>query len=117
MRTLTLLMVTTFCLTFVALADDVKKGETIFMKKCKACHRLSDGAKNGPGLAGVTKLRTEEWLHKWLQDPKGMIISGDPIALEIKSKFKKTMRKLKVMQDEQNRKDVIAFLKQNDVNQ
>ncbi len=104
----------TLCFAMVANAEDVKNGEAIFHKKCKACHRLTDGTKVGPGLLGVTKRRSIEWLHRWLQNPKGMIKSGDPIAVALKKKFKKTMRKYKEMQIEQNRKDIIAFLKQND---
>ena len=91
-----------------------EKGKQIFKKKCKACHRLTGSKFVGPGLAGVTKRRSEEWLHKWIQDPKAMIKSGDPVAVEIRKKFKKTMRKYKLMQNEKNRDDIIAFLKKMD---
>lgn len=91
-----------------------EKGKLLFKRKCKACHRLTDSKFVGPGLAGVTNRRSEEWIHKWLQNPKAMIESGDPIAVLIKKKYKKTMRKYKVMQDENNRNDIISFLKTND---
>ena len=114
MRAIMMLIAFAFISFSASQAQDVAKGETIFKKKCKGCHRLSDGVKNGPGLLGVTKRRSDEWLHKWLEDPKAMIASGDPVAVEMKKKYKKTMRKQKVMQSEQNRKDIIAFLKKND---
>lgn len=95
-------------------AGNPEKGKQIFKKKCKACHRLTDSKFVGPGLAGVTERRSEEWMHKWLTHPKAMIINGDPIAVELKKKFKKTMPKLKLMQDENNRNDIISFLKEMD---
>lgn len=100
----------------VAFAGDVAAGERLFNKKCKSCHRLSDSTKVGPGLAGVTSRRVDEWLHEWLLNPKAMIEKGDPIAVELKKKYKKTMRKYKLMEDEENRESIIAFLKQNDRN-
>ena len=95
---------------------DAAAGEKLFKRKCKGCHRLSDGTKVGPGLAGVTSRRTDEWLHEWLKNPKAMIEKKDPIALELKKKYKKIMRKTKLMEEEQNRENIIAFLKQNDRN-
>tara|TARA_B100000315_G_C14592889_1_gene596921 strand:+ start:6087 stop:6467 length:381 start_codon:yes stop_codon:yes gene_type:complete len=91
-----------------------RNGRQIFKKKCKACHRLTGSKFVGPGLAGVTKRRSEEWLHKWIQDPKAMKKKGDPIALEIDKKFKKNMRKYKLMQIKNNRDDIIAYLKEMD---
>lgn len=100
-----------------AYSQDIERGEALFKRKCKGCHRLSDGVKVGPGMAGVTNRRSDEWLDKWLQDPHEMIENGDPVAVKLKKKYKKTMRKLKSMQDETNRKDIIAFLKENDKEQ
>lgn len=108
----TLILVLSF--PHVVFTGDMAVGENLFKRKCKSCHRLSDGVKVGPGLAGVTRRRTEEWLHEWLKNPKAMINKGDPIAVKLKKKFKKTMRKMKPMQDEKNRQDIISFLKEND---
>ncbi len=109
----TLILVMSF--PHVVFTGDVAAGEKLFNKlKCKGCHRLSDGTKVGPGLAGVTRRRTEEWLHEWLTNPKAMIKKGDPIAVKLKKKFKKTMRTMKLMQDEKNRENIISFLKEND---
>lgn len=95
-------------------AGNPQNGEQLFKKQCKACHRLTDSKLVGPGLGGVTKRRSEEWLHKWIQNPKAMLESGDPIAVELRKGFNKTMRTLEAMQDKNNRNDVIEFLKMND---
>jgi len=110
------IVLTTLCFFNTAFAGNPAEGKKIFLKKCKGCHRLSDGTKVGPGLAGVTSRRTNEWLHEWLTNPKAMIKKGDPIAVKLKKKYKKQMRTYKLMQDEKNRENIIAFLKQNDKN-
>lgn len=99
-----------FALPIVAGAQDAGKGEEIFEKKCKTCHRLTDEGKTGPGLADVTKRRTVEWLNKWLSNPGAVIASGDPGALALVKKYKVKMPTIDLMQDEKNRNDVIAFL-------
>lgn len=95
----------------LAYAGNPENGKKLFMKKCKTCHRLTEGTKVGPSLLGVTQRRSEEWLQKWLQDPKAMLKAGDPIAVELLKKYKKKMPKLKLMQSKKNRDDVISFLK------
>lgn len=97
-----------------AMAQDLEAGEKLFMRKCYMCHRLSDGTKVGPGLLGVTQRRSEKWLHEWLENPKEMLAKGDPVAVELVAKYKKVMSKISAMKKEQNRIDVIAFLKEND---
>lgn len=92
-------------------AQDIGAGEELFKRKCKACHRITEGMKVGPSLKGVTERRSDEWLDQWIKDPEAMIENGDPVALELLEKYKKKMPRLKSMQDEKNRKDVIAFLK------
>ena len=97
-------------------AGNPENGKKLFMKKCKSCHRLTEGTKVGPSLLGVTQRRSDEWLDEWLKDPKGMIEAGDPIAVELLKKYKKRMPKLKIMRDKKNRDDVISFLKKHNAN-
>jgi cytochrome c2 len=92
-------------------AANPENGKKLFMKKCKSCHRLTEGTKVGPSLVGVTKRRSPEWLDRWLKNPKEMIKAGDPVAVELLKKYKKRMPKYKIMQDKKNRDDVISFLK------
>lgn len=98
-------------LPLAAGAQDAGKGEEIFDKKCQTCHRRTDEMKNGPGLADVTKRHSEEWLHKWLSNPKALIESGDSEAVALSKRFKAKMPTIDLMQDEKNRNDMIAFLK------
>ena len=75
----------------LAYGGNPENGEKLFMKKCKSCHRLTEGTKVGPSLVGVTQRRSEEWLHKWLQNPRAMLKAGDPIAVELLKKYKKNI--------------------------
>ncbi len=109
-------------------AGDAEKGQKVF-KKCKACHKIGDGAKNsvGPVLTGVVgrkagtfakysygksmrKVRetglvwTEENLDGWLTDPKKYLRK---LLDNRKAKAKMTF-KLKKAGDRQN---VIAYLR------
>jgi cytochrome c2 len=110
-RLVSLFLFVFFTLPVAAGAQDTGRGEEIFERKCKTCHRLTDEVKTGPGLAGVTKRHSEEWLHKWLSSPRAVIESGDPEALALLKRFKVKMPIIDLMQDEKNRNDVIAFLK------
>jgi len=113
-RTGLLATVLMLAVTFPASAGDVEKGKILFKKHCKSCHRLTEGVLLGPSLKGVTKRLSEEWLDKWLEDPKAVFESGDPYAVEIVGKYKKMMPKKAGMGKKENRDDVIMFLKANE---
>lgn len=71
---------------------DVERGKAFFKKKCKNCHKITEQVLVGPGLKGVTKRRSEEWLVKWLgSSKKERFSSGDPIATELLKKYKVKM--------------------------
>ena len=62
----------------MAAAGDAANGESLWAsKKCKNCHNLDSKKKVGPGLAGISKKRSAEWLTKWLLDPDGTFASDD----------------------------------------
>jgi cytochrome c len=118
----------------LAQAGKAEDGETVF-KKCMACHRVGPDAKNliGPNLTGVLGRQagtaegfaysdlnkaagsnglvwTEELVFKYLEDPtpflKGFLTDkGKP---ELAAGATKMVFKLA---DEQDRQDVIAYLK------
>lgn len=100
---------------------DAAAGEDVF-KKCKACHDVGEGAKNkvGPQLNGIIGRKsgtvegfsysdankaagekglvwTEEELMKYLENPR-TYMPGNKMAFA-------------GLKDEQDRKDVIAYLK------
>jgi cytochrome c len=102
-------------------AQDVEAGEDVF-KRCKACHQVGEGAKNavGPVLNGLfgRKAGTVEGFNyseanknsgltwdeatftKYIKDPRGAM-PGNKMAFA-------------GLKDEQDIKDVVAFLKQFD---
>jgi len=91
-----------------------EEGRRLYNKNCKQCHKLTEQLLVGPGLAGVTKRRTEEWMDKWIASPKAVMASKDPTAEELRGDFKTLMPTLKDMADSQSRKSIIEFLKEND---
>jgi len=90
------------------------KGQKIFFKVCVQCHTLQDKDQpSGPGLAGVLdRVPSEDWLMKWLENPKKMQEGGDSYARQISDDYPLDMPKLKVMQKASNRKAILIFLKQ-----
>jgi cytochrome c2 len=105
-----------------AAQGNVEQGENIY-KKCKACHDIGEGAKNkvGPLLnnvfghkaagvegyaysSGLKALAAQGFvwdennLDKYLENPKQVVANGKMVFPGLK--------------DEQDRKDVIAYLKQ-----
>jgi cytochrome c len=104
-----------------AAQGSAEQGEDVF-KKCKACHDVGDGARNkvGPILNGVVGRKAasvegypyssdlkalgaqglvwdENNLNKYLENPKSVVGNGKMVFPGLK--------------DEQDRKDVIAYLK------
>lgn len=53
--------------------SDAVQGKLKFESKCLACHSVGGGDKLGPDVAGVTKVRTDEWLTRWLKNPSEML--------------------------------------------
>ncbi len=104
-----------FASTGVASADGASLWKS---KKCKNCHKMTAKKKVGPGLAGVTKRRSEAWLLKWLQDPQGTWAANDAETQELKKwakgadKRKKTKMKTPKI-SEAEAKELIAYMKAN----
>ncbi len=124
-----------FALSAPALADgDAAAGEKVF-KKCQACHKVGEGAKNavGPVLNGVVGraagtgadfkysqlnqnagaaglIWTEENILAYLPDPNGFLkkfLTDAGKADQIAGATKMTFK----LADETERKNVIAYLK------
>jgi nitrous-oxide reductase len=94
-------------------AGDSKRGEKLFTShSCFSCHSIgSEGTSvTGPNLAGVTKLRNDTWLKKWIQHPE--LMTKDPSVVELSKKYPSSMPNLGV--NESDAADMIAFLKRKD---
>jgi len=69
--------------------DDKKAehGKTVFVAKgCNGCHTIGRGNLAAPDLAGVLDRRPEEWLKKWLKDPRPFL-EKDEYAKALSRKF------------------------------
>jgi cytochrome c2 len=71
---LVLLSVVVFGVRFVEGAE-VENGRKFYdEKRCALCHAIREqGGKNGPDLSAVGNKRDNDWLKKFLKDPKGTV--------------------------------------------
>jgi len=109
-----ILLLSLFFLFSPVKAEDsanIPAGELLFQEKCSVCHKTTDQALVGPGLQGIMERRDEKWVDTWLQDPGGLINSGDKTAVELKKGFFRTMPTLPEMKDPVKRKAIIEYLK------
>jgi len=111
-----------FATTLPASAQDAANGEDVF-KKCRSCHRVGEGAKNlvDPQLNGLigrkagsvegfrySKANTEA-------GEKGLVWSEEELMTYLENPRKYmpgTKMAFAGLKDEQDRKDLIAYLKQ-----
>ena len=68
---------------------DVAKGESLYKNNCAQCHAVTAEVVVGPGLKGIEERRDYDWLKKWINNPAGMIASGDKYANELYLKYNK----------------------------
>lgn len=106
-----------------SLADgDAAAGEKVFKKKCKACHRIGDGAKSGvgPALNGVVDAKAGlAPKFKYSKAMKAKIDEGlvwspetlDAFLKKPKAVIPKTKMAFPGLKKDADRADVIAYLK------
>lgn len=51
-------------------------GDTLFVNKCTACHKIYE-RKIGPPLVGVTTKRTPEWIMNMILNPDEMVVKNE----------------------------------------
>ncbi|MBI4666891.1 MAG: cytochrome c [Nitrospinae bacterium] len=96
---------------------DAGAGKAIFegAGKCGPCHNITDKKKVGPGLAGVSKRTTDEWMSKWLKDTQGTWDANDAYTAKLKSEMKKEGKPKPAHQSkalsDQEIKDLVDYLK------
>ena len=62
-------------------------GQELFETNCMSCHTIGAGVLVGPDLEGVFERRDRKWLAEFIRIPDQIILSGDPIVLEMLSEF------------------------------
>lgn len=93
-------------------AAKAAKGKELFQTNCTACHTPTDKRLVGPGLKGITKIRTPEWILNMITNPVEMT-HKDPVAEALLAEFNNVqMTNLGI--SDQNALDLYEFLRQND---
>lgn len=89
-----------------------EKGASVFESKCISCHTLTDQKGIGPGLKGITTIRTPEWIMNMIYNPEEMV-KKDPVAKALKGQYKLPMMIPGGITDEECRA-VLEYLRSND---
>ncbi|WP_337041556.1 c-type cytochrome [Emticicia sp. 17c] len=90
---------------------DTAKGETLFKNNCAQCHAPTNEQVVGPGLAGIESRRDFAWLKKWINNPMGVVASGDKYAVELFNKFNKTQMTAFPNFTDDDVKAILAYVK------
>ncbi len=98
-----------------AVADgDVAMGEGLFKNNCAQCHSVTAETVVGPGLKDIDKRRDYAWLKSWINNPMGVIGSGDKYANDLYNKFNKTQMTAFGKFGDPEVKAVLAYIKSAD---
>ena len=62
---------------------DAQQAADFFQQRCTMCHTIGGGRLVGPDLKDVMKRKDRAWLERFVQNPKAVIDSGDPYALQL----------------------------------
>jgi len=54
-----------------------------FRQHCVSCHTIGGGRLTGPDLKNVKERQDRDWLARFIQNPRGVIASGDPYAQQL----------------------------------
>jgi mono/diheme cytochrome c family protein len=89
----TLLTLLSFTVRAQAIPEDaasITAGQTLFNGNCKSCHKVHSESV-GPALAGVEERAPSiDWLKAWIRNSAKVVASGDPYAVAIFEKYKKS---------------------------
>jgi glucose/arabinose dehydrogenase/cytochrome c2 len=97
-------------LTFlVSCQSQGEKGQAIFEQNCSSCHNFRTNG-IGPQLGGLTGSVSEDWIRKFIKDPKGMIESADERSGNLFGRYNTYMPSFSHLKDE-DVDAIVAFLK------
>ncbi len=92
----------------------LERGKELFTNICSHCHNISYeySTIGASGLQGVLERHDETWINTWLTSPEALA-KTDVAAQNLaeSNPFGLTMPTLPAMQDENNRRAVIEYLK------
>ncbi len=88
------------------------KGKTLFQTYCTACHTATKQKLIGPGLKGVTEIRTPEWIMNMITNPVQMV-KEDSIAQALFEEANHVQMVDLNLSKEQAR-ELFEYLRQND---
>ncbi len=86
-------------------------GKAVFVTKCTTCHKLTDEKFVGPGLSGITKRRTPEWILNMVTNPE-LMIKSDPLAKKLFEEILSPMANQNISDEEA--RNILEYLRQND---
>jgi mono/diheme cytochrome c family protein len=97
LRNILSVVLLTSLISFTAHAQDIPEdagviaeGGTLFNANCKSCHKIH-AESVGPALANVyERAPSIDWLKQWVKNSAKVIASGDPYAIQIYEKYKKS---------------------------
>jgi mono/diheme cytochrome c family protein len=91
---------------------DAAEGESIFKNNCASCHSTGAEKLVGPGLLGIDKRRSIDWIVKWVHNPQGMIDSGDEYAVKLWNAYKPTIMAAYPNLTDAQIKGIVAYVNQ-----
>ncbi|MBX2921885.1 MAG: c-type cytochrome [Chitinophagaceae bacterium] len=87
------------------------KGKSIAETKCFSCHKTSEEKLVGPGWKGVTTRRAPHWIMNFITNPDPMI-DKDP---EVQAQLELCLVRMPNQNlAEQEARDIVEFMRQND---
>lgn len=92
--------------------DMTARGKELFQASCMVCHQVGSQDMIGPGLKGVTKIRTPEWILNMIVNPDKML-DEDPVAKALLKKYSGTRMTRQGINKDQARQ-ILEYLRFND---
>jgi len=97
-----------------AISEDaavITEGATLFNSNCKSCHKIH-AESVGPALANVyDRVPSIDWLKGWIRNSSKMVASGDPYAVQIYEKYKKSQMTAFTSFSDDQIMSILAYIK------